>query len=167
MDINKRKEQFNVAYIDAIAAKVGLKHLRADVDDDSVDVTLSGRGYVGKCRNPQIQLQLKCTSVDSVSISGEVIKYPLKKKNYDDLRGEDVLCPRYLVVMIVPEDINSWAEHHEDYMALRHSCYWVSIRNHPDSDNTSTVTVDVPLAQKLTSEKLVLLMQAASKGEFL
>lgn len=165
VDINKRKEQFNVAYIDAIAAKVGLKHLRADVDDDSVDVTLEGRNYTGKLRNPQIQLQLKCTSRSVVSISDNCIKFSLKKKNYDDLRADNVLSPRYLVVMIVPEDISNWVIHHEDCMALHHSCYWISIKNHPDSDNTSTITINVPLTQKLTSEKLALLMQAASNGE--
>ncbi|KAI1698528.1 hypothetical protein Ddc_19045 [Ditylenchus destructor] len=74
MEIGKRKELFNVAYVCALAAQAGLNYESLFVDDDSVDITL-----------------LKCTS--GHYLSGEVIKFPLKKKNYDDLRGENVVSP--------------------------------------------------------------------------
>ncbi len=163
MDIDKQKEQFNLAYIYALAAQAGLNPSVPVVDDDSVDITLQGRGYVGKLfRNPQIQLQLKCTSQDLVS--GGVMKYPLKKKNYDDLRGNDVIVPRYLAVLVVPEATNDWLLHHEEHISLHNTCYWVSIRNAPDSMNTTSVTIDVPLAQRLTTTQLLELMELASSG---
>lgn len=164
MDIKKRKEQFNIAYVYAMAAHAGLNTGSMTVDDDSIDLMLIGRGYVGhKVRNPQIHVQLKCTSQDL--INGEVIKFPLKKKNYDDLRGADVVCPRYLVVLLVPEDTNQWLAHHDEHMSLHRACYWVSIRDLPDSDNEVSVTVDVPLNQRLTTENLQQLMLVASDGE--
>lgn len=163
MDPNKQKEQFNVAYVNALAAQAGINNGRTDVDDDSVDVFLVGRGYTGKIRNPQIQLQLKCTSQDFVS--GKVLKFPLSRKNYDDLRGDNILCPRYLVVLVVPKDAVTWIEHDDNGMIMRHTCYWVSIRNHPASEH-QTITVDVPLSQRLTSVDLRSLMLQASQGEF-
>lgn len=38
MDICKRKEQFSIAYIQAIAAQIGINHSIDVVDDDSVDL---------------------------------------------------------------------------------------------------------------------------------
>lgn len=162
MDPKKRKEHFNVAYIGAIAAQVGINNARTDVDDDSVDVYLVGKNYPGKVRNPQIQLQLKCTSQNLVS--GSVIKFQLKRKNYDDLRGKNVLCPRYLAVLLVPNHESEWIEHSDEGMLLRHSCYWVSIRELPDV-STASVVVDVPLAQRLTPDELKRMMTRASDGE--
>lgn len=162
MHLTKRKEQFNVAYVGAMAAQVGINNARTEVDDDSIDVYLVGKNYSGKIRNPQIQLQLKCTSQSLVS--GSVIKFQLKRKNYDDLRGHDVLCPRYLAVLMVPHNENEWSEHSADGMLLRHNCYWVSIRDLPDISNASVV-VDVPLAQRLTPDELKRMMTRASDGE--
>ncbi|WP_232448831.1 DUF4365 domain-containing protein, partial [Burkholderia ubonensis] len=67
MDITKQKEQFNKAYVRAIAAQAGFNPSELDVDDDSVDLELSGRGFTGVLRNPKVQFQLKCTSQDLVS----------------------------------------------------------------------------------------------------
>ena len=52
MDIKKRKEQFNIAYLFAMAAHAGLNTGTMTVDDDSIDLLLHGRGYIGsKVRN--------------------------------------------------------------------------------------------------------------------
>ncbi|MEF9406875.1 hypothetical protein B7R77_04210 [Ralstonia solanacearum K60] len=155
-----QKEQFNIAYVHAIAAQAGFNPGKLEVDDDSIDLELSARGFVGIVRNPRVQLQLKCTSQDLVS--GDVIKFPLSRKNYDDLRGTDVICPRYLAVLVVPEKPAEWLNHHPGHMALHNACYYLSLRDHPSSTNKTTVTVDVPLSQRLTTESLIQLMTAAS-----
>lgn len=162
MDLSRRKEQFNVAYICAMAAQAGFTPSKPEVDDDSVDLALTGRNFVGGIRNPQIQLQLKCTSQDLVV--NDVIRFPLSRKNYDDLRGEDLMCPRYLFVLVVPEDDQAWIEHHGESMTLHRTCYWASIKNLPDTDNVANVTVDVPLANRLTTANLRMLLQCASDG---
>ena len=163
MDKNKQKEQFNVAYLNALAAQAGINHARTDVDDDSVDIYYIGKGYTGKIRNPQIQLQLKCTSQNLVN--GEVIKFPISRKNYDDLRGQNVLCPRYLAVLVVPIECEEWIIHGENSMRLSHSCYWASIRDHPTTTNDESITIDIPLSQRLTATELRNLMLLASNGQ--
>lgn len=162
MNSGNRKEQFNVAYVCAMAAQAGLNYATPVVDEDSVDLMLMGKGYAGKLRNPQIHLQLKCTSQDL--LSGDFIKFPLPKKNYDDLRSDNVVCPQYLVVLLVPEDHEDWVQHHPECMTLHNRCYWVSIRGYPDSDNQTKVTVEIPLTQRLTTDELRHLMGQASKG---
>jgi hypothetical protein len=160
MDIGKQKEQFNKAYVRAIAAQAGLNPSELDVDDDSVDLELTGRGFKGPVRNPKVQFQLKCTSRDLVT--GEVIRFPLSRKNYDDLRGNDVICPRYLAVLLVSDEPAHWVQHHQDHMSMHNACFYVSLRDLPDTANSTTVTIDVPLNQRLTTEALTHLMTLAS-----
>lgn len=166
MDPNKQKEEFNYAYICALAAHAGLNKGKFDVDDDSVDIVFQSKGYVGcTFRSPQIQIQLKCTSQSLVD--GDVIKFPLPIKNYEDLRGDNVIAPRYLAVLLVPEDIAEWVQHNEDHIALFNSCYWVSLRDAGPTTNKTNVTVSIPLEQRLTSDTLRLMMDRASVGESL
>ena len=162
MEITQKKEQFNVAYISALAAQVGINTSKPTVDDDSVDMILIGKGFQGRVRNPQIDLQLKCTSQDL--IQGDTLSYPLSKKNYDDLRGDNLLSPRYLVVLIVPDTHNDWIEQKENHMIMRHLCYWTSIKDMPESDNSTSVTIGIPLVQRFNSDVLLKLMECGSQG---
>jgi hypothetical protein len=162
MDSGKQKELFNAAYVVAMAAQAGFNIKEMKVDDDSVDITICGKGFRGKIRNPQVELQLKCIARREL-ISGEVIKFPLPIKNYDDLRG-NLLSPRYLVVMLVPSFDDDWIIYHDHSMALNNTCHWVSIKDHPDRENKSSVTVDVPLSQRLTACGLKHMLEKASNG---
>lgn len=131
------------------------------MDDDSVDLSLVGKGYSGIVRNPQIDLQLKCTSQNL--INGDTLKFPLKKKNYDDLRGDNVLSPRYLVVLVVPSADIDWLEHKDDHMVARNLCYWISIKDFPETTNDTSITLEIPITQRFNSTTLKNLMECASK----
>jgi hypothetical protein len=157
------KEVFNVAYVLALAAQAGLNTSEPRVDEDSVDLMIIGSGFNGRRRDPQISLQLKCSSQDL--ISGEHIKFPLKLKNYNDLRGRNISNPRYLVVLLVPPNQDAWMQHHPEHVSLHNNCYWLSIMDHPETHNSDSVTVDVPLSQRLTSAQLKQLMVEASDWE--
>lgn len=166
MDLQKQKEQFQIAYVCALAAQAGLNRGDFDVDDDSIDITFQAKGkFSSGRRSPMIQVQLKCSSQQM--IADDVIKFPLKIKNYNDLRGDDVVVPRYLAVLLVPDDLDKWIVHNEDHIALFKSCHWLSLRDFGPTDNQTTVTVDVPLSQRLTSQTLWQMMDKASAGESL
>jgi hypothetical protein len=165
MDISKRKEQFSFAYIQAIAAQIGLNHSTDVVDDDSVDIRLTGKGFTGgMLRNPSIEIQLKCTSQNV--IKGDLIKYPLKLKNYDDLRGENVGVPRYLMLLVVPDKPENWIHFTNNALILFNNCYWASIRFAPKKNNKANVTVEFSIEQQVTTESLMELMVMASKEEY-
>ena len=168
MDQQSQKEQFNYAYVCALAAHAGLNRISLAVDNDSIDVAFRSKGYHGSTiRSPQIEFQLKCTSQAFVDASGTVLKFPLPRKNYDDLRGQDFASPRYLAVLLVPDDVGLWIGHEHEHIALRKSCYWLSLRDHLPSGNTDSVTVSIPLSQRLTTETLKAMMDRASSGEWL
>ena len=167
MDPQKQKEEFQYAYVCALAAHAGLNRGDFRVDDDSIDITFQAKGDFGpgRRRSPMVQVQLKCSSQDL--IADGVIKFPLKIKNYNDLRGDEVVVPRYLAVLLVPDDVQQWIANHDDHIALFNSCHWISLRHHGPTDNATSVTVDIPLAQRLTSETLWQMMDRASAGESL
>lgn len=166
MDPQKQKEEFNYAYVCALAAHAGFNRISSSVDDDSIDVAFKSKGYVGRpIRSPQIEFQLKCTS--QKVIDGGVLKYALTRKNYDDLRGDDFASPRYLAVLLVPEDVGEWVGHNDEHIELHKSCYWLSLRHHGPTDNAVSVTVSIPLEQRLTTDTLKAMMERASHGEWL
>ncbi|MEW6349128.1 MAG: DUF4365 domain-containing protein [Thermodesulfobacteriota bacterium] len=163
MDINMQKEQFSRAYVQAVAACAGFAWSTPNVDDDSVDMTLHQKGGSGTIRSPRVDLQLKCTA--SQTPAGEAFTHSIKLKNYDDLRGGEVLVPRILVVVLVPDAPNDWLRHDEAEMALRRCGYWVSLRGLPPSENDTRQTVEMRRNQQFTVESLQAIMQRIGQGE--
>lgn len=152
MDINQRKEQFSHAYLRAVASVAGFSLAEPAVDDDSIDLIIAQRGGGGTVRSPRVEVQLKCTE-RPVPQNG-ILSYPLKLKNYDDLRDANVLVPRILVVLFVPDNLTDWVEHTEQQMLVRHCAYWVSLRNLPATPNTTSVNVQIPQGNTLNPASL-------------
>jgi hypothetical protein len=98
-------------------------------------------------------------------IHGESIVYRLKRKNYNELRITDLLVPRLLVVVHVPESEDEWLRHTEDELAMRRCGYWVSLCGRPETANASTVTVYLPRTNVFDVAGLRLLMGKASRKE--
>jgi hypothetical protein len=157
MHPNTRKERFSLAYIAAIAAKAGFDLVEPPVDVDSIDGALIC--HAG--RRPRIEFQAKATARDL--LGDNEIAFPLPVKNYDDLRL-DVIIPRYLIVVVLPENDADWLSHSEDELILRHCGYWTSLAGLPDTDNKTSVTVRIPRAQQLNPDALRTLMQTANQG---
>jgi hypothetical protein len=164
MHIDQRKEQFSKAYVHAVASVAGFATYTPSVDDDSVDLGVSARGGADTPRRPRLEMQLKCTHTDTGD--GDHLTYPLKLKNYDDLRAETIV-PRILVVVLVPEDINSWLHCTEAEMCVRRCAYWASLHGMPATTNTTSVTISLPRTALLTPEELRSIMRRVNDGETL
>jgi len=126
MNESQMKEEFSNAYLRAVAAVAGFTCYKPEPDTDSVDWGIAAVGGKGTTMSPKVELQLKCTGRDMMD--GDEIKYPLKMKNYDDLRAENYQVPRILVVVMVPKESAEWLVHSEEQLAMRHCGYWVSLR---------------------------------------
>jgi hypothetical protein len=153
MHRDAQQERFGDAFLLAVASVAGCACAKPETDNDSIDWTLS-------CRlphRPKIDVQVK-----TVSLDGEIpdmIAYPLKRKNYDDLIVADLLSPRILVLVAVPSDIDSWLSVSREELILRRSAYWLSLTGLPESDNKAKVTVYVPSRQIFTVKGLCEMMQ--------
>ena len=162
MDQNLQKEQFSNAYVRAVAATAGYALYKPEVDDDSVDWGIAATAGKGTTRSPKIELQLKCTSRDLLDDGN--LRYPLKVKNYNELRPENYQVPRILVVVRVPSQVVEWLRHSEESLAMYHCGYWVSIRGCDETSNTDAVTVAIPRKQQFTVENLRDIMVRVGEG---
>ena len=166
MDLNKKKELVSVSYLQALCAAAGINHGEYAVDDDSVDVTLTKKGEVGTglFYSPKLDVQLKCTSSDMTE-NETTFSFPLKLKNYNELIVQNCAAPRILVVLRVPNDLQSWVVVGDNEISLNHCAYWVSLKGLEQTANGTRVTVHLPKENRLTIEELNRLMSKIGSGE--
>ena len=162
MDINQQKEQFSNIYLQAVTTVAGYSLYKPFVDDDSVDWGVAAKGGTGPIRAPRLELQLKSTSRDIQDDNS--IRYPLKLKNYDDLRMDDFAIPRILVVVLIPETPEDWLTQSETELCITNCGYWISLRGMPKTQNTNAVTVAIPRTNQFTVAALQSIMEGISQG---
>jgi hypothetical protein len=163
MDLNKQKEQFSIAYVRAVIAAARYNVYKMEVDEDSVDLGIAATASLDLPLRPRLDLQLKCTS-DGGALHDEFIHFPLKVKNYGDLRNSG-LIPQALVVVLVPTKVEDWLTQTEEQLVLRRCGYWLSLLGEPAVDNTESVTVRIPRAQQFTPLALQDMMRRINDGE--
>jgi hypothetical protein len=162
---NEQKQQLSVAYVHAIASRAGYTCQVQSVDEDSVDVMIGARGYIGDraaLRSPRIEVQLKATS--SARLERDHLTFRLPVKNYREL-GVRTLIPRLLVVLALPKQPAEWLETTEECMISRRCAYWLSLLGWRETANTSKVSVRLPRSQQFTVDQLRGLMERVSREE--
>lgn len=166
MDLNRQKEQFSIAWIQALAAVCQLKIFRCDVDDESIDLTLGRVGGNGTIKSPRLDLQLKCSGQELLMDDG--VHLVLKRKNYDDLRASDVMIPRVLVVLLVPEAVAGWCINEpEQSLTLHRNAWWLSLLGADDRAGVESPTVTLPRGNVLGPEALTAMVDKVGRGESL
>lgn len=88
MHITQQQEQFSNAYLKMVATLAECTLSKPEVDDDSIDFSIKTKNYIGVFSRPVLDIQLKCYR--TAAINSEKFAYPLKIKNYNDLRITNV-----------------------------------------------------------------------------
>jgi hypothetical protein len=161
MHLNQRKEKLSRAYICALCSSVGCSVAGWDVDDDSVDLTLKKTNASGAIPSPMLDVQLKATARPRITREG--VSFPLKTKNFKDLRAP-THYPRILVIVALPDDDPAlWLEQVDETRLSLMSCgYWAAIADLDLPENETSTTVK--LQRQLTAEALDDLMERISNG---
>lgn len=159
MPLNLRMEQFSMAFIRAIIADAGCKVFISETDTDSVD----GMIMADLARRPRVEFQAKSTSADIVRDG--VVSYPLRIEDYKNLIPEGLSVPRILIVVLLPSEQDEWTDQTEDRLCLRRCAYWISLEGKPDTDNSSSITLDIPAENIFNSEQLRGMMYKLNKGK--
>jgi hypothetical protein len=170
LQLNDQKEEFSYAYIQSVAAVAGcpVQYASRQIDQAGVDLSIIGTSNSSQDPNtvvayPRLDLQVKCTAANT--IDEEFLRYPLSRKNYNELRSPYLLVPRLLVIVVVPDDISAWLTQSEDALCLHHCAYWISLNGAPETLNLSSVTVYLPRKQIFTPDTLQDLMQRITVGD--
>lgn len=163
MDVSRQKEQFSIAWVRVVVSVAGYVVYQPEVDDDSVDLGIAMRGGRGTIRSPRLEVQLKCTA--EPIWQSDPMRFTLKRKNYDDLRGDDLLVPRILIVVCVPDAVDRWIDQNKERMILQRCGYYLSLRTFPvRSDSRVSVTVQTPRCQQFTVAALRDIMCEIGQG---
>lgn len=164
VDLNIQKEEFSYAYLYAVISAAGYSFQKSSrpTDVGGIDIIISGIETEYSLYPPRLEIQVKSTSTDVVS--EELIRYPLKLKNYNELRKSKTLSPRLLIVVLIPENPNSWIQQSEAELCLRHCAYWMLLQGMPETPNTDNITIYIPRQQIFTIDTLKTLMQRIETG---
>ncbi|MBD2603837.1 DUF4365 domain-containing protein [Scytonema hofmannii FACHB-248] len=159
MDLNIQKEEFSYAYIYAVVSAAGYSCQIASrpTDIGGIDIIISGTEQEYSLYPPRLEVQVKSTSIDVMS--DEFIRYPLKLKNYNELRKQKTLVPKILIVVLIPDNLIEWVNQSETELCMRRCGYWMSLKGQPETQNTETVTVYLPRSQLFTVNALKNIMQ--------
>ncbi|MEL7355813.1 MAG: DUF4365 domain-containing protein [Cyanobacteria bacterium J06560_6] len=167
--INLQKEAFSYAYIKQISAAIGYECNVKDRAKDNVGIDLSIEvpGELERCLSPQVEAQVKCTSQNCIKNS--VLTYSdLSPANYARLIYPSPYVRQLLIVVVVPADPNDWIK------VLRQSAvetktmaaaFWISLEGKPKKTNKSSVSVKIPVANRLTPEVLREILRKVAKQE--
>jgi len=161
MTHEQQKEQFSFAYVRSVAAAARVNVYKLDVDDDSIDIGFATKITSGCPSRPRLEAQLKCSAV--IPEKNGVFRYPLLLKNYNDLRGDE-LIPRVLIVLMVPTKLDNWLTQDADQMIIRKAAFWLDLTGLQESRNKTTVTIAVPKANLFNSKALLKLLKAGTQS---
>jgi hypothetical protein len=162
---NLHQEAFSRAYVHAVAAKAGLIFTLPGADI-GIDVCLHTVTARGRCYGPgtaQLDLQVKSTT-RPIFRDGQLL-YDLEVKNYDDLRVPDPLCPRMLVVVVLPAEESQWLSQSPEELTLRRCAYWLGLAGAEPTDSTTTRRVALPLTNLFAVPALQEMVSRLERGE--
>jgi hypothetical protein len=150
----KRKEEISKSYLNAVCATKGISMTIETHDDDGIDVTLSKtiKKTDGSDYGVRMGVQLKSTSFEYKE-TNDFLFYPLKKKNYDDLRRSSSI-KSFLFILILPEKETDWINQSIDQLVIKKCMYWFDLNNLPNSDNNTSVSVHIPKSQYVSPDVL-------------
>lgn len=161
-----RMEDLSVAFLRTICAANGYSVGEINHDNDGLDIVVRCKGKPqDDCIrvSPSVDIQLK-SSYSKITINADgSINYALEVKNYESLIDTARIEPLILVVFYMPVEEDQWIEQTPDWLKIRKCAYWISLKGRSRTDNTETITINLPSDHLLTKESLKDIMVKISK----
>ncbi|SHG63645.1 DUF4365 domain-containing protein [Streptoalloteichus hindustanus] len=168
MTLDRRQHQglFGEVFVRALAVAAGLTVAKTDPDVTGDDFLFGYPGQLAGTYFPRIEVQVKSWS--RPNNGSPFWRYPMKVEHYNNLVYR-TLIPRFLILVIVPENADQYVIGTHGHLRLQHAAYWASFTGRPEIDprRRSTVTAEVPRTNLLTAGKLVELFEDSPPGEVL
>jgi hypothetical protein len=146
-----QKEQMSVAYMNAVVAHAGFTVGTWNVDKDGVDMTLRDGGLM-------VDLQVKCSASPTQNANGDYT-YQLDSATYDKLRDINRSAPGYLVLVVVPEQVQHWVTYSPTDLLLACHGYWARLQGRTDAATGATKAVRLPKTQAVSPHALGAMFQ--------
>jgi hypothetical protein len=143
--LNRQQGFFGEQLVATLAAAGGLS-----ISDPRLDL-----GFDVNLESPEgeiARLQVKTTR-QQLTISGDDLRYDLEVEAYNRLR-KTYSFPTYLVVVEVPDHRHNWVSCADDAFKVRRRAHYASLLDEPETTNTSSIAVSLPLVNMVTPEVL-------------
>jgi hypothetical protein len=151
--------------VQAIAAQAGLNYSTFGWDY-GIDVSLRAVERIGTIiRDTGLQLDLQLKSTTRASVGDTVVSYDLDARSYQHLRVQPPMCPRILVLLVLPDDDEKWLSQSPEELILRHCAYWLSLRGMESVATVSTVRLAIPRSSVFSVQAVRAIMDGLRRGE--
>jgi len=158
MTNNQIKEAISASYVRTIANRRGYKtstrELDHGVDMDLIEMTIrvqnGSQRYIESGR--EIKVQLKATTERGITRGGNVIRYPLESKTFNDLvdRRQRGTIPLVLILFILPEEENDWVLCDANNLVIKKHAYWyIPSDTDAETPNNTSITIEIPESQTI------------------
>jgi hypothetical protein len=161
LDARNHQGKFAEDYVRALASAAGLLIYQDDLDYDGIDLGFRFPGKVGRVSSPAIEVQVKSIST-SRYVNGALNFSGLNEVQFNRLAGPGFFVPRYLFLVVVPSDPDSYVRMETDGMLLRQLGFFCSLRREPPvvaPEQKRRRAVRVPLGNVLTVRSLLELVR--------
>ena len=162
MSENECRQQWSIAYVQAVvtAARCKLEILR--IDDEGVDAVIRQAAEHSVYDSVPIDVQLKCTSQTDL-IKDDHIAWRLKRQNYDQLRAVKTYDFEILIVVTAPLNFATWLNVRKEHVVMQASGYWVNLYGWKQRASATT-TVKVPRSNVFDAEQLLKMLARVGNG---
>jgi hypothetical protein len=161
---NQRQEALSRAYVSAVAARAGVVASKPD-PDLGIDLSLRSVRQVGNLfQDAGVLLDLQLRSTTRAAEGPAQVAYDIDVRTYDFLRTAPPMCPRLLVVLVLPDDEAEWLSQSVDELILRRCAYWYSLRGAAATTATSSVRLFIPREQVFSAEALQGFLRRLTEG---
>ncbi|MFG2043995.1 DUF4365 domain-containing protein [Dactylosporangium sp. NPDC048998] len=143
---------YGEAFVRLLAAAAGLVVARADLDVTGEDFTIGYPGSRGGSRYPKIEVQVKSWSTPTGN--DQFWRYRMQVESFNRLAGDDFYLPRYLFLILVPAEAESYTKADSQALRVHHAGYWASFSERQTVADAGSLTVDVPKRNLLTASSL-------------
>lgn len=167
---NEIESELSYAYLHAVAAKTGMGCEVSGRHSDKlgIDATVTANDNFGPdaiLTDISLHIQLKATT-KMPSPRDNCLSYFFDGiERYNKLRRLTVSPPRILVVLFLPKNADEWLQWSPDRLIVQQCAWWVSLRGAPESNNSSGVTVHLPVNQTFSPKGLKEIMTRLAKEE--
>ncbi|WP_176993673.1 DUF4365 domain-containing protein [Nonomuraea jiangxiensis] len=155
LDKNNHQGWYGECFIQVLAAAAGLQASPLTPDCTGVDFDISAPVEVGG-DFPAMRVQVK-TWAKPKGDNDDWIYPRLTEKRFNALAGGERRIPRFLFLVIVPDDAAKYARGNKNGLVLSHAAYWLSLADRVRVENpqcNGTITVRVPKRNLLTVKSL-------------
>lgn len=147
----KQKERFSRAWVIAAASAADYTYQIVADDEHGVDMTIYSHEHT-------LDFQLKATSAPE--IQGNCLVHDLDVRTYNLLRSRRRSGYGVLALIVVGTDTSAWHVMDDCGTSLTRSAYYLPLYGMPETSNTTTIRLKIPMSNLLTADAMRTLMSA-------